>query len=157
MLLWAVLRGQGVTDAGFVQAYKDKLSDALWVTRIDLLLYSQPVLADALFRANEKEIKSPEVKQVLQAKTREVAQAVSVTIEAQRIIDDVRALPTKGGLMPGADRGKTLRDIESGLAKDPNNPELIQAKYVVENEVDAGPSTSGLRTRATWRLNCCSR
>jgi soluble lytic murein transglycosylase-like protein len=86
------LREAGVSAPGAIKAFKDKLSDGLWATRIDTLLYSNPVLADAMFRANEKEIKSPEVRLLLQNKTREAAMSVSSAAEAQRLIDDTRAL-----------------------------------------------------------------
>lgn len=86
----AFLNSQGVRDPQARQAFKDKLNDGLWTTRIDTLLYTQPVMADALFRANKDQIKNPEQRLLLQAKTREASMAVSAAIEAGKVIDEVR-------------------------------------------------------------------
>lgn len=91
----AFLKQSKVLAPAQVQAVKDKLSDGLWTTRIDTLLYTQPMLADAMFRANEKEIKSPEVRLLLQNKTREASMSVSASMEAQRVIDEVRQVPMR--------------------------------------------------------------
>lgn len=93
----AFLKGNGVSDPGAVAAYKDKLSDGLWKTRIDALVLSQPILADAVFRASKQEIKSPELRLQLHARVAEAAIAVSATADAIKAIDEVRAsLPPVG-------------------------------------------------------------
>lgn len=117
------LKGQGITDPDAVKAYKDKVTDSLWMSRIDALLYSQPVLAEALFRANEKEIKNPELRLQLQNKTREVATGVSATIEAQKVIDEVRSKMTATAAVgtiedgPAAGPRSTSNGID-GLSKE---------------------------------------
>ena len=114
----AFLKGQGITDKGVVQAYKDKVNDALWTSRIDALLYSQPLLADALFRANEKEIKSPVVRLVLQGRTREVAMGVTASIEAQKAVDEVRSRvpPAQVGTLEVGSAGSAPSPAEKKLA-----------------------------------------
>jgi len=84
------LRSNGVSDKGIADALKAKLTDAMWSTRINALLYSQPALADAMFRANEGQISNPELRLVLQNKTREVALTVVASNEAQGIMDETR-------------------------------------------------------------------
>lgn len=168
----AFLKGQGITDKGAVQAYKDKLSDGLWAKRIDALVYGNPLLADALFRANEKDIHNPELKLQLQGRTREAAMGVSASLEAQKVIDEVRQRPpseapaTSGTAdrYPGAptDREITESNIASlkrELARKANSPqqiEILQAELASETEKLAraqrvsatdnafAPSTNGL-------------
>ena len=86
----AFLKNNGVTDKDAQKAYKDKITDGLWESRIDALLYGQPVLADAMFRANQDQIKDPLVRLKLQNKTREVALGVDSDQSAERIVRDFR-------------------------------------------------------------------
>jgi hypothetical protein len=141
----AYLKSQGITDNSAKDDYKSKLVDGLWSTRIESLLYSQPLLADALLRANEKEIKNPQLKLQLQEKTRNASIAVSAGLEAQKAIDEVRSLPEQSSvkLAPGT-RAKTLRELEVGLARDPGNTELMEAKYVIESQPEGGAQTTDL-------------
>lgn len=85
------LNSQGIRDPLARDAYKAKVSDTLWKTRIDALLYKQPLLADALFRANHDQIQNVELRLQLQAQTREASTGVSAGIEAQKAIDETRA------------------------------------------------------------------
>lgn len=87
----AYLAQSGVTDKGMVDLLKAKLTDSLWVSRINAVLYSQPILADAMFRANQDQIKDPELRLVMQHKTREASISVQASNEAQRTIDETRA------------------------------------------------------------------
>lgn len=86
------LRGKAATEAADVA--KRNVRDAMWNARIEALLYSQPMMAEQLFRANEKEISNPELRLQLQAKTREAGTAITASIEAQRVVDEVRAKMT---------------------------------------------------------------
>lgn len=144
----AFLDRSGIKDAGARQAYKDKLTDSLWETRIDTLLYSQPTLADAMFRANKDAIHSPELRLQLQAKTKEAALGVIAANEADKLMNDARgqiAQASLKSLEPGS-REAQLKAIDATIAKHPeraNDPDLREARYVLENMVTA-PNTSGL-------------
>ena len=95
------LKQNGVTDKGTAEALKSKLNDSLWVTRINALLYSQPALAESLFRANQSQIKDPELRLVMQNKTREVSMAVVASTAADDIINDTRTELAKPQAPPG--------------------------------------------------------
>lgn len=102
------LKGNGITDTNVVDNYKAKIVDALWVQRIDALLYSQPLVADSMFRANAGQIKDPILRLQMQAKTREAALSVNASIEAQRVIDEARAN------MPAPGSGESGRSTPEG-------------------------------------------
>ncbi|MCR4332572.1 MAG: hypothetical protein NUV34_07715, partial [Sulfuricaulis sp.] len=141
----AFLKNQGITDSASVQSYKDKVTDSLWLSRIDALLYSQPVLADAVFRANEKEIKSPELRLQLQARVREIALGVNGAIEADRAITEATQDAAKVGvksLTPGS-REKQMQELDAAIAKRPDDPDLREARYAVE-QYGTELNTSGL-------------
>lgn len=87
----AYLDSQGVRDPLARTAYKEKVTDGLWKTRIDALLYDKPKLADALYRANSAEIKNPELRLQLQAQTREASIGVNGSLIAQKALDETRA------------------------------------------------------------------
>ena len=91
--------GQAAVEAAALA--KSAVRDQMWTARVEALLYKQPMMADALFRANEKQITNPQVRLLLQAKTREVATGVSAGIEAQRVVDEVRqSIPPAGAPAP---------------------------------------------------------
>ena len=56
----ALARHQGVTDPGSIDKIKDAVRDTLLVKRIDALLYSNPIVADQLFRITQDQITNPE-------------------------------------------------------------------------------------------------
>lgn len=97
----AYLANNGIKDKASIDSFKAKLNDNLWVTRINALLYSQPTLAESLFRANQAEIKDPEIRLVLQNKTREVALAVIASNVADEIVNDTRTELAKPQAPPG--------------------------------------------------------
>lgn len=132
----AFLTNQGITDAAARQAYKDKITDGLWTTRIDELLYSQPVLADALLRANEKEIKNPELRLSLQHKTREVALSVSAAAEAQAVVDEYR-----GRVAPSPASGNVFDTVVGSLLK-------REGGYVAKDGKSGAPANFGINQKA---------
>lgn len=111
----------GITDKATQDKQKNELSDSLWKARIDTLLYDKPALADALFRANEKEIKDPELRLLLQSKTREAAQTVTAANEAQSIIDSTRG-ELAAAIPPGAatQADQPARAMPVGNTQPPN-------------------------------------
>ena len=109
------LQNEGITDKGAIDAYKARLNDGLWVSRIEALLYEQPILAEAIFRANQGEIKDPHTRLLLQAKTREVALAVSAGVEAQKVVDEVRQRAAPAELTPVTGTGpRSMRNNNPG-------------------------------------------
>ena len=84
------LKNLGITDPAAQAKVKDQISDNLWKTRIDTVMYNNPILADAMFRANQDQIKSPEVRLQLQARTRETSILVNASNEADKLIADTR-------------------------------------------------------------------
>ena len=127
------LTNAGVRDPGARQALKDKLSDSLWMTRIDALLLTNPAMADALFRANSQEFKNTEARLTMQARTREAGLAVTATQEADRMIQEVRDIPrkTQVTLKPGS-RASALAMLDVALTDNPANYDALEAKYVLE-------------------------
>ena len=134
------LRVNGVTDKHTIDETKRKLTDSLWQTRIDTLLYSQPVLADAMLRAHAKEISNPEVRLLLQNKTRAAAITVNASIEAQKAIDEVRdAMPP-----PAASQAPPPRGVEVGdspgtgprSARNNNPGNIIKSSVKWEGQVE---------------------
>lgn len=65
-----------------------KVQDATWQKRIDAVLYSDPIRAEQLFRANEKQITNPETRLLLQHKTREAAVTMKAGISADKDVND---------------------------------------------------------------------
>lgn len=108
------LKSNGITDQNTIDETKRKLTDSLWTTRIDTLLYSQPVLADAMLRAHEKEISNPETRLLLQNKTRSAALVVNASIEAQKAIDEVRADMPAPAAAPTPRPADPSRGVEVG-------------------------------------------
>lgn len=93
------LKNQGISDKGAIDKYKSDLTDGLWNARIDSLLYSNPMLAEAVFRANAEQIKNPELKLKLQHRVTEASLGISASVDAQRAIDELRAkAPPPGSL-----------------------------------------------------------
>lgn len=95
------LKNLGITDEGARAKVKDQISDNLWKTRIDTVMYNNPILADAMFRANERQIKSPEVRLQLQARTRDTSITVSASNEADNIIEQTRIQLSQPDLASG--------------------------------------------------------
>ncbi len=91
----AYLKQNGVDDKGAGDALKAKLTDSLWVSRINALLYAQPALADAMFRANQDQIKDPDLRLLMQNKVREVSLGVTAGNEAERIMTETRNILDK--------------------------------------------------------------
>lgn len=136
---------RGIKDKDARQQYLDKLNDNLWTTRIDKLLYNMPELAEAKFRGAAENIVDPQVRLTYQARTREVALGVISTQDATKIINEVRVAEGErvyAQLAPGT-RDKELALLNVALQKDPNNVDLQQAKYAVENNVTK-ENTTGL-------------
>lgn len=106
----AFLRTQGVTDQKAIDAYKAGLNDKMWAKRIDSILYDNPLLADALLRANSKEFTNPDLRLTLQHKTREAALGMNANIEAQKVFDEL-----KGGEPPTGTRIGAAAASTSGL------------------------------------------
>ena len=86
----AYMDSKGIKDKAVQQKTIDTITDGLWKTRIETIMYSNPVLADAMFRANQDQIKSPEVRLQLQARTRETSIAVNASNEAETLIQSTR-------------------------------------------------------------------
>ncbi len=84
------LKNLGITDEGARAKVKDQISDNLWKTRIDTVMYNNPILADAMFRANQDQIKSPEIRLQMQARTRETSILVNASNEADKLIAETR-------------------------------------------------------------------
>lgn len=122
----AYLRSQGITDPDAVAGVKAKINDGLWTKRIDALLYSQPLLAEAMFRANEKEFSNPELKLQMQAKTREVAMGMHSNIEAQKAFDEVRIGVTVAEGSPGAPNTNGLPTSRDAAAQLPEMLKRIE-------------------------------
>jgi len=122
----AYLKQNGVEDKATADALKGKLVDGLWVSRINALLYAQPALADALFRANQDQIKDPDLRLLMQNKVREVSLGVTAGNEADQIITSTRNLLDK--------RDKEqARLIEVGRRQEPlppGVPESERAAYL---------------------------
>lgn len=137
------LKSNGITDKAATQAFKDKLVDGLWTTRIDALLYTQPLLADAVFRANSQEIKSPETRLLMQARTREASIPVRAATDAEALIQEVRDIPrnTKVTLQPGS-KESALQMVNAALVTNPTDYDALEAKYVLESTGEQ--TTSGL-------------
>ena len=131
----ALLRGKGVTDKDEIQRAKDKVNDKLWETRIDTLLYSQPMLAEAVLRANEKEIKDPKMRLLLQAKTREAALGVSANIEAKKVVDEVRQAT------PPASGAGTFQNVVGSLLR-------REGGFVATDGLSGAPANFGINQRA---------
>ena len=131
----ALLRGKGVTDKDEIQRAKDKLNDGLWETRIHALLYSQPMLAEAMLRANEKEIKDPKVKLLLQAQTREAALGVSANLEAKKVVDEVRQAT------PPASGAGTFQNVVGSLLR-------REGGFVATDGASGAPANFGINQRA---------
>ena len=111
----AYLKNLGITDAAAQAKVKDQISDNLWKTRIDTVMYNNPILADAMFRANQDQIKSPEVRLQLQARTRETSILVNASNEADKLIAETRVKLSQpdvanGGMM-------TVGGVEAPLPK----------------------------------------
>lgn len=87
------LAGKAATDQ--VEIHMRKVQDAMWVARIEAIMYQQPMTADKLFRDNADKISDPQVRLQLQARTREAAFGVQGTMEAQKIIDEFRSIPER--------------------------------------------------------------
>lgn len=84
------LKARGITDAGVRDKVINDLTDSLWKTRIDTVMYDNPILADAMFRANQDKIKNPEIRLQLQARTRETSITVNAGNEADALIQSTR-------------------------------------------------------------------
>ena len=83
----AHLDQNGIRDKGVRDSLREKLSDGLGVTRVDALLAAnQPLLADALFRANPDLIKNPEIRIPMRAKVTERAVVMNATLKADEEI-----------------------------------------------------------------------
>ncbi len=78
-------------DSKIALEQAQKVQDAAWQKRIEALLYDQPLQAEALFNAHQKQITNPVVKLQLQHQVREAALSIRATLEAQSVIDDTRA------------------------------------------------------------------
>ena len=130
------LRANGITDKQAVDTYKDKINDSLWVARIDALLYTQPMVADALFRANEKEIKDPKLKLLIQAKTREAALSVSAGFEGRQAVDEImRKTPPAGSAAGSFDA------VVASLLKK-------EGGYVASDGKSGAPANFGINQKA---------
>lgn len=78
-------------DSKIALEQAQKVQDAAWQKRIEALLYDQPLQAEALFNAHQKQITNPAVKLQLQHQVREAALSIRATLEAQNVIADTRA------------------------------------------------------------------
>lgn len=136
----AYLKLQGLSptrDKEAVDAYKAKIIDGLWTARIDALVYNQPMLAEAMLRANASEIKNPELRILLQHKTREAALSVQAGIETTRIVDEVRqtvppASPRSGG---------SFQEVVGSLLQ-------REGGYVAEDGKSKAPANFGINQKA---------
>lgn len=145
----ALLKLQGITDKGAIDAAKNKINDGLIVKRVDALLYTNPVAAESLFRLVQKDIVNPELRLQMQAKVREVSLGVRTTNDADTLIAEVRTKAAPGvsaNIAPGS-KEESLRLIDAGLKQNPNDESLIQAKYAIQQTDEKGvyeSNTSGL-------------
>ena len=151
------LRNQGITDPNAIAAYKDKLNDGLWASRIESLLYSKPLLADAMFRANHAEIKNPELKLQLQAKTREVALSVNSANVAGRIFTEDKAQmtqPRPEQPRPEQSTGGFAPPIKLSSATQAHT-QLVQ-KYASANGVDANVGLAMMQQESQGNMMAAS-
>ena len=143
----AYLNSQGIKDEGARQKYLNTLEDTLKTRRIDALLYATPEIAEAKFRGLADTLHNPELRLTYQARTREVALAVVSGKDADVAISETRQAPPKAALKSfEGDAAATLLQINNTLKQKgrENDPDLIEAKYVLENGIVAEPNTSGL-------------
>jgi hypothetical protein len=125
-------RGKDATEQADIITRNVK--DKMWEARIESVLYSMPVLADKLFRENEKEISNPQLKLVLQAKTREASTSVLASIEAQKVVDEVRNIAPPASA-PTIEVGSGPRSLRN------NNPGNIEKSAVKwQGEVEGSDS-----------------
>lgn len=136
------LRSQGVTDEGAIKAYQDNLSDTLWAARIKKLMYPNPENAENMLRATENQIHSPVVRDQLRAEIKNGAMPFRAGQSAEKILSEVRAIPTRTKLEAGT-RAQELAKIEAALAKNPGNADLVEARYALA-EVDPNDAARGI-------------
>lgn len=149
----AYLSNNGIKDKGSIDSFKAKLNDNLWVTRINALLYSQPALAESMFRANQNQIKDPEVRLVLQNKTREVAMTVVASNVADEIVNDTRTELAKPQAPPG------LTSVTTNPGQKPADDMRVAPSLqlqrdrdrlrLLEDELKADPEDAALKKEIT--------
>jgi hypothetical protein len=129
----AFLKSHGVTDEHAIKGYKDSVSDELWETRIETLLYNKPALADGLFRQFNGEIHNEKLKLKLQGETREAGLGVIASNDAQSFIDDYRnrVPPAEAG----GDIGRAQQNI-AFLQGAIENAATEDAKYTLQHELE---------------------
>lgn len=144
---------QGLTGTEAAEAVKvaqDAARDKMWTARVDALLYTEPVAADAVFRraVADNQITDPKLRLQLQHKVREASLSVIAGIEAQRTVDEVRnAVPPAAagtfnvGSAPSAPAGGGAGDMSVPRSVRNNNPGNIEKSGIKwQGQVEGGDS-----------------
>lgn len=138
------LKHNGITNKGSIDAYKDKLTDGLWETRINSLLsMNQPLAADALFRENAGQIKNPVLRMQLRNKTQEGAVVMNANLRADAEVTGAIARLVQQQAAPAAERATP----EGGPARPGEKLSVSERQNNPGNIVD--PATGVIRTFAT--------
>ena len=130
-----------------------KVQDAAWQKRIDAVLYNDPIAAEALFRAHEKQITNPALRLQIQHQVREASLSVKAGIEAQAVIDETRAAHP-----PNEKRKPETMEVGLGVIQPSVQLERDRAALrLVKDELKDNPNDENLKKDIAYREAAIAR